>query len=57
MVLTKADKLGRQQQRLQAKAIAKVLGLTEESLQLVSSVEGTGIADLGESIKAAVVAE
>ena len=55
-MLTKADKLGRQQQRLQVKAIAKSLGLTEESLQPVSSVEGNGIAELGESIKAAVAA-
>jgi GTP-binding protein len=54
VVLTKADKLGRQQQRLQAKAIAKTLGLTEESLQLVSSIEGSGIEELGESIKVAV---
>jgi GTP-binding protein len=57
VVLTKADKLGRQQQRLQAKAIAKALGLTVESLQPVSSVEGLGITELGESIKAAVAAQ
>ncbi len=57
VVLTKADKLGRQQQRLQTKVIAKVLGLTEDSLQPVSSVEGMGIAELGESIKAAVAAD
>ncbi len=54
VVLTKADKLGRQQQRAQAKAIAKALGLTEESLQPVSSVEGLGISELGESIVAAI---
>jgi GTP-binding protein len=54
VVLTKADKLGRQQQRLQAKAIAKALGLSEDQLQLVSSVDGVGIEELGESIKAAV---
>ena len=57
VVLTKSDKLGRQQQRLQVKAIAKSLGLTEESLQPVSSVEGNGISELGESIKAAVAAD
>ena len=57
VVLTKADKLGRQQQRLQTAAIAKALGLTAESLQPVSSVEGLGIAELGESIKAAVAAQ
>lgn len=57
VVLTKADKLGRQQQRLQAKVIAKALGLTEESLQPVSAIEGMGIAELGESIKSAVAAD
>lgn len=55
-VLTKADKLGRQQQRTQVRAIASALGLEEDDLQVVSSSEGLGIAELGESIRAAVAA-
>lgn len=54
VVLTKLDKLGRQQQRQQARAIADALGLSLDALQPVSSVEGNGIKDLGESIGAAV---
>ncbi|MCU0620995.1 MAG: ribosome biogenesis GTP-binding protein YihA/YsxC [Gemmatimonadales bacterium] len=53
-VLTKADKLGRQQQRTQLHAIAAALGLADDEVQLVSSVDGSGIADLGASILAAV---
>jgi GTP-binding protein len=56
VVLTKADKLGRQKQQLQARTIAAALGLTAESLQPVSSVDDMGIAELGESIVAAVSA-
>lgn len=53
-VVTKADKLGRQQQRTQVKAIAAALGLGPDDLQVVSSNEGLGIPELGESILAAV---
>ena len=54
-VLTKADKLGRQQQRVQARMIAAALGVGEEDVQVVSSDEGLGIAELGESILAAAL--
>ncbi len=53
-VLTKADKLGRQQQATQQRSIATALGLKPADLQVVSSMEGTGIADLGASILGAV---
>ena len=53
-VLTKADKLGRQQQRTQVQAIAAALGLAPAEVQLVSSTDGSGIADLGASILAAI---
>jgi GTP-binding protein len=56
VVLTKADKLGRQQQQLQKRAIAQALGLTADSLQLVSSTDNSGIDELGESVLAAVSA-
>jgi GTP-binding protein len=53
-VLTKADKLGRGQQREQVAAIARALGLPQDQVQLVSSAEGLGIAELGASILSAV---
>jgi GTP-binding protein len=53
-VLTKADKLGRTQQREQVAAIAAALGLPEDQVQLVSADDGTGLADLGASILAVV---
>ena len=52
-VLTKADKLGRGQQREQVVAIARALGLAEDEVQLVSSAEGLGIPELGASILSA----
>jgi GTP-binding protein len=54
-VLTKADKLGRQQQGTQARAIAAALGLGHDDVQVVSSTEGQGIQELGDSIRAAAV--
>lgn len=56
-VLTKADKLGRQQQAAQERAISGALGLDGSQVQVVSSATGQGIADLGESILAAVKGE
>jgi GTP-binding protein len=53
-VLTKADKLGRQQQKVQVRSIAGALGVSDADLQAVSSTDGTGIEELGESILAAV---
>jgi GTP-binding protein len=53
-VFTKADKLGRQAQATQGRAIARALGLDEGQTQLVSSETGQGIADLGASILAAL---
>lgn len=53
-VLTKADKLGRQQQATQLRSIAGALGMAPDELQVVSSVEGLGIADLGASILGAL---
>jgi GTP-binding protein len=53
-VFTKADKLGRQAQVTQSRAIARALGLDESQTQLVSSETGQGIADLGASILAAL---
>jgi GTP-binding protein len=53
-VFTKADKLGRQAQATQSRAIARALGLDESQTQLVSSETGQGIADLGASILAAL---
>ena len=53
-VFTKADKLGRQAQATQSRAIARALGLDEGQTQLVSSETGQGIADLGASILAAM---
>ena len=53
-VFTKADKLGRQAQATQSRAIARALGLEEGQTQLVSSETGQGIADLGASILAAM---
>ena len=53
-VLTKADKLTRREQREQVGAISGALGLPEDQVQLVSSTDGTGIADLGASILTAI---
>ena len=53
-VFTNADKLGRQAQATQSRAIARALGLDESQTQLVSSETGQGIADLGASILAAL---
>ncbi|HEU4828024.1 MAG TPA: ribosome biogenesis GTP-binding protein YihA/YsxC [Gemmatimonadales bacterium] len=51
-VFTKADKLGRQAQATQSRAIARALGLDESQTQLVSSETGQGVAELGASILA-----
>ena len=56
-VFTKADKLGRAARVTRARELADSLGLDEDQTQVVSSVEGSGIADLGDSILAAVSGE
>jgi GTP-binding protein len=53
-VLTKADKLGRKAQADQARAIGQALGLQQDQIQITSTSTGLGIADLGNSILAAV---
>ncbi|HLS47041.1 MAG TPA: ribosome biogenesis GTP-binding protein YihA/YsxC [Gemmatimonadales bacterium] len=52
-VFTKADKLGREAQSAQSRALARALGLDQDHTQLVSSTSGQGIAELGASILAA----
>ncbi|MGB7211148.1 MAG: ribosome biogenesis GTP-binding protein YihA/YsxC [Gemmatimonadales bacterium] len=51
-VLTKADKLGREAQRTQHRAIAQSLGLLEDQVELTSSETGLGISELRDSIAA-----
>ena len=51
-VLTKADKLGREAQRTQKRAIERALGLLDDQVELTSSHAGTGIDDLRDSINA-----
>lgn len=53
-VFTKVDKLGRMQLTKQHASVARSLGLARDDVQLVSSQTGLGIAELGESILAAV---
>ncbi len=53
LVLTKADKLGRDAQQAQQRTIAQALELAEDQIQPTSSRTGLGIADLGASILAA----
>ena len=53
-VFTKADKLGRAARAARSAALADALGLDEIQTHLVSSATGEGIADLGDSILAAV---
>ncbi|HXE58873.1 MAG TPA: ribosome biogenesis GTP-binding protein YihA/YsxC [Gemmatimonadales bacterium] len=52
--LTKADKLGRQQQLRRRAAIRAALGLQDDQVQVTSSATGLGIADLAESVLAAI---
>jgi GTP-binding protein len=56
IALTKADKLGRAAQRERVLALAQALELPESQFELTSSSTGLGIAELGESILAAVEA-
>jgi GTP-binding protein len=49
-VLTKADKLGRSAQAVQARMIARSLGLEQDQVQLTSSTTGLGIAELARSV-------
>src|SRR6478609_10071605 len=53
-IFTKADKLGTQAIRTQARAITRALGLNEEQAQVTSSKNGDGIAELRATIAAAV---
>ena len=53
-VLTKMDKLTKRERAERAKAIQLALGLESEQLQTTSSSTGDGIAELAESILAAV---
>jgi GTP-binding protein len=52
-VLTKGDKLPQARRHRQARAITEALALAPEQVQLTSSSTGLGIADLGESMRAA----
>jgi GTP-binding protein len=56
-ILTKADKLGTQVRRTQARDIAKTLGLTDEQVQVTSSKSGDGIAELRATIAAALAGQ
>lgn len=51
-VLTKADKLGKQVVRTQAREIARALGLAPDQVEATSSRSGEGIAPLRDSIAA-----
>jgi GTP-binding protein len=53
-VLTKADKLGRSQQRQRVREMADELDLPEDQIQLTSSRLGDGLQDLGEAVAALV---
>ena len=55
-VFTKADKLGTEARRTQARDITRTLGLSEEQAQVTSSKSGAGIAELRATIAAAVTA-
>jgi GTP-binding protein len=54
VALTKGDKLTRSAQAQRTRAVAVALGLQEDQVQLTSSTSGLGIAELAESIVAAV---
>lgn len=54
VVFTKADKLSRRQQQMRTAELAAELGVAADQVQPTSSSTGLGIADLGESILAAV---
>jgi GTP-binding protein len=54
VALTKSDKLTRSARAVRPKALAAALGLQEDQLQLTSSTSRLGIAELGDSILAAV---
>ena len=54
VALTKADKLTRSAQAERTRAFAVALGLHEDQIQLTSSTSRLGIAELAESIIAAV---
>jgi GTP-binding protein len=53
-VLTKADKLGTEAMRTQARAIARALALTDEQVQVTSAKTGAGMAELRATVAAAV---
>ena len=53
-VFTKADKLARSARPVRGAELARELGLDESQTQVVSSQSGEGIADLGDSILAAI---
>ena len=57
VVFTKADKLTRRQQEVRTEELAASLELAPEQVQTTSSSTGLGIAELGESILAAVTGE
>ena len=54
VALTKADKLTRSAQAARTRELATALGLHEDQVQLTSSTSLLGIAELAESIIAAV---
>lgn len=54
IVLTKADKLGRQERQRRLSSLAEDLQADADQVQLVSSKSGEGIAELGASLVSAV---
>ncbi len=53
VVLTKADKLAWAQRQQRISAMTRLVGVAEDQVQAVSSRTGWGIAELGESVRAA----
>lgn len=54
LVLTKADKIGRQERQRRLSSLAEDLQADEDQVQLVSSKSGEGVAQLGASLVAAI---
>jgi len=54
IVLTKADKMGRQERQQRLSSVAEDLQADVDQVQLVSAKSGEGIAELGESLVAAL---
>ena len=54
IVLTKADKIGRQERQRRLSSLAEDLQADVDQVQLVSSTTGEGVANLATSLAAAV---